>query len=491
MILLVLLSLPLLGALILLAAGTRRDRLARGVALVVLVADLAWLLGCWGWLGGFSRSGEWRLDLSLPWIAPLGASFHLALDGLSLVMLLLTLLLGVVAVLASWREIRTRAAFYYANLLALLTGIAGVFLTRDLFLFYCFWELMLIPMYFLIAVHGHENRRRAAMKFFLFTQAGGLLMLLSIVGVWLIHGGKTGIYTFDLPALLNTAIPAKIAPWLMAGMLAGFLVKLPAFPLHPWLPDAHTEAPTGGSVILAGLLLKTGAYGLLRFCFPLFLPALPTVRPLLVVLAVCGILYGAVLAMAQNDFKRLIAYSSISHLGYVLLALAIWQPMALSGAVMLMAAHGFSTGALFLLAGALGDRLHTRQLDRMGGLWGAVPRLSGAVLFFSLASLGLPGLANFNAEMLILFGGFASHPLAVSLATGGLVLATVYSLLLVQRAFHGPAPQPWAIADLDLREGAALVLLGSASLGLGLLPGWFLAWIEPAIRRLVQAGGAL
>ncbi|HNX96775.1 MAG TPA: NADH-quinone oxidoreductase subunit M [Candidatus Aminicenantes bacterium] len=491
MTLLVLLSLPLLGVATLVALGPRRDRLARWVSLAALLLDLAWLLAAWGRQGHFSRYGEWRVECLVPWIPSFGASLHLMLDGLGLVMLLLALGLGLVAVLASWREIERRAAFFHGNLLACLAGILGVFLARDLFLFYTCWELMLIPMYFMIGVHGHENRRAAATKFFLFTQAGGLLMLLSIVGVWLCHGQQTGVYTFDLPALLGTALPAGVAPWLMGGMLAGFLVKLPAFPLHVWLPDAHTEAPTGGSVILAGLLLKTGAYGLLRICFPLFPQTVPLLRPLLVALAIGGILYGALRAMAQDDFKRLVAYSSVSHLGYVLLALAVWRPMALAGAVVQMVAHGLSTGALFLLAGALDRRLHTRRLERMGGLWDAVPRLAGAVLFFSLASLGLPGLANFSGEALILFGGFDAYPLAVVLGAAGLVLAAVYSLRLVQRALHGPAGQEWHLADLDGREGGALLLLGAASLWIGLYPAPFLRVIEPALARLIQSGGTL
>ena len=287
-----------------------------------------------------------------------------------------------------------------------LAGIVGVFLAVDLFLFYFAWELMLIPMYFLIVIWGHERRVYAAMKFFLFTQFSGLLMLIAILALYFIHHQATGVYTFEYSELLGTQLSPGAELWIMLGFFVAFAVKLPVVPLHTWLPDAHTEAPTAGSVILAGLLLKTGAYGLLRFVIPLFPHAAHEFTPVALVLAVIGIVYGAVMAFSQTDLKRLVAYTSVSHLGFVLLGIFSWNPLALQGAIMTMICHGLSTGALFILVGGLQERIHTRDLERMGGLWTVAPRLSGAALFFSLASLGLPGLGDFVGEFLVLLGSY-------------------------------------------------------------------------------------
>ena len=351
-------------------------------------------------------NGPWLADMKLPWIPQLGASIHLAMDGLSLVLVGLTVFLGIMSVLCSWTEIRDRAGFFHFNLLWTLSGILGVFLALDLFLFYFFWELMLVPMYFLISIWGHENREYASYKFFIFTQAGGLLMLLSILGLYFIHGRDTGVYTFDYTLLLGTSMSPAAAFWLMLGFFVAFAVKLPAIPIHTWLPDAHTEAPTAGSVILAGLLLKTGAYGLLRFVLPLFPDASATMALAAMVIAVTGIIYGAVLAFGQNDLKRLVAYTSVSHMGFVLLGIFAGNLISLSGAVMQMVAHGVSTGALFILVGMIQERIHTRDMDRMGGLWSLVPRLSAVGLVFALASLGLPGFGNFVGEFLVLSGSY-------------------------------------------------------------------------------------
>jgi NADH-quinone oxidoreductase subunit M len=289
------------------------------------------------------------------------------MDGLSLLLVLLTVLLGLMAVVASWSEIRERVGFFHFNLLWVLAGIVGVFLALDLFLFYVFWEMMLVPMYFLIGIWGHESRIYAAIKFFIFTQASSLLMLLAIVTLFFLHHQQFGVYTFDYIALLGTPLGPGMAMWLMLGFFVAFAVKLPVVPFHTWLPDAHTEAPTAGSVILAGLLLKTGAYGLLRFVVPLFPEAARAFAPAAMVLGVIGILYGAVLAFAQTDLKRLVAYTSISHLGFVVLGIFAWNEWALQGAVMQMICHGLSTGALFILVGALQERLQTRDMGRMGG----------------------------------------------------------------------------------------------------------------------------
>jgi NADH-quinone oxidoreductase subunit M len=312
-------------------------------------------------------------------------------------------------------------------------------------------------------------------------------MLLAILGLYLVHGRATGEYTFDYPRLLGTAMAPATALWLLLGFAAAFLVKLPAVPLHTWLPDAHTEAPTAGSVILAGLLLKTGAYGLLRFAVPLFPGAAAQCAPVAMALGVVGILYGAVLAFAQTDFKRLVAYTSVSHLGFVLLGIFAGNLLARQGAVMQMLCHGLSTGALFMLVGALDDRLHTRDLRRLGGLWTAAPRMGALALCFALASLGLPGLGNFVGEFLVLLGSFRVNIALTVLATAGLVAATVYSLWMIQQAFHGTAREPWRPADLNVREMAVLLAMLAALLWLGLFPQPVLDAAAPALERIQAA----
>jgi NADH-quinone oxidoreductase subunit M len=320
------------------------------------------------------------------------------------------------------------------------------------------------------SIWGHENRVYAAIKFFIFTQASSLLMLLAILTLFFLHHQQTGVYTFAYDQLLGTLMDPSTAMWLMLGFFVAFAVKLPAVPFHTWLPDAHTEAPTAGSVILAGLLLKTGAYGMLRFVLPLFPQAAWLFAPAAMVLAVTGILYGAVLAFAQADLKRLVAYTSISHLGFVLLGIFAWNELALQGAVLQMICHGISTGALFMLAGALQARLHTRDMRRMGGLWSTAPRLGGVGLFFAMAALGLPGLGNFLAEFLVLVGSFRVSALLTMVATLGLVTATVYALRLVQQTFHGPNTEGWRIPDLTARNMATMAVMIAALVWLGLYP---------------------
>jgi NADH-quinone oxidoreductase subunit M len=344
-------------------------------------------------------------------------------------------------------------------------------------------------MYFLIAIWGHENRIYAAIKFFLFTQASGLLMLVAILGLVFAHQRATGIYTFDYVDLLGTSMRPSTAMWLLLGFFVAFAVKLPAVPLHTWLPDAHTEAPTAGSVVLAGLLLKTGAYGLLRFAVPLFPAAARAFAPVAMVLGVIGILYGAVLAFAQTDLKRLVAYTSVSHLGFVLFGIFAWNGLALQGAVMQMICHGISTGALFILVGALQERIHTRDLRRMGGLWAAVPRMGGVAMVFALASLGLPGLGNFVAEFLILVGTYQFSRLLTVIATLGLVVATVYALSLIQRAFHGPNSAGWKCPDLSVRDMAILTATIVIIVWLGLYPQPVLGTAGPALQGLQRYAG--
>ncbi|MGW8251137.1 MAG: complex I subunit 4 family protein, partial [Anaerolineales bacterium] len=367
-------------------------------------------------------------------------------------------------------EIQYKVGFFHFNLLWLASALTGTLMALDLLLFYFFWELMLIPLYFLIGIWGHENRIYAALKFFIFTQFSSLLMLLSILGLYFLHGQSTGTYTFDYFALLGTTLAPLTAIWLMSGFFIAFGVKLPLVPLHPWLPDAHTEAPTAGSVQLAGLVLKVAAYGFIRFLIPLFPGAAATIAPLAMSLGVIGILYAAVLAFAQTDLKRLVAYTSISHMGFVILGIFSWNTYALQGAIILMLSHGISTGALFILVGELQERTHTRDLRRMGGLWDTAPKMGRVGLLFAVASLGLPALGNFVGEFLILLGTYQAAPLFAILATLGFIVATVYSLVMVQRIFSGPNKDAWKFPDLNTRELLIMTVLIVLIFWLGLYP---------------------
>ena len=504
MILFWILIIPLAGGLLAWVAGSRgpyaarkNKLISRWISLISLAVDMV-LVVCL-WLGEprtVLPAGEaWIAEMSQPWLPALGVSFHLAMDGISLLLVLLTVFLGMTAVISSWSEIERNVGFFHFNLMATLTGIIGVFIAVDLFLFFFFWELMLVPMYFLIAFWGHEKRLYAAVKFFIFTQLSGLLMLVAILGLYFIHGSVTGTYTFDYFKLLGTPMASSIALLLMLGFLAAFLVKLPAVPLHTWLPDAHTEAPTAGSVILAGLLLKTGGYGLLRFAVPLFPGAAKDLAVFAMAIGVIGIIYGAVLAFAQTDLKRLVAYTSISHMGFVLLGIFAWNEIALQGVVIQMLCHGISTGALFILAGARQERIHTREMQRMGGLWAVVPRLGGTWVFFALASLGLPGMGNFIGEFLVLLGLYrVSVPMTV-LAALGLVVSTVYAVWMIQKALFGINREGWRIPDLEAREITVMGAMIAMILWLGLYPQPYLntareglASLQKITRLTMQAG---
>jgi NADH-quinone oxidoreductase subunit M len=486
MILAWLIIIPFIGGLLAWLFGNRDHILSRWISLAALALDAVLLIILWSAISSPAalERGAWPAELILPWIPQIGANFHLAVDGLSLILIALTLFLGIISVVCSWTEIRERVGFFHMNLLWILSGILGVFMALDLFLFYFFWELMLIPMYFLINLWGHENRVYASLKFFIFTQAGGLLMLISILALYFIHGANTGQYTFDYSLLLGTNMTPRAAFWIMIGFIIAFIVKLPAIPFHPWLPDAHTEAPTAGSVILAGLLLKTGAYGLLRFVLPLFPDAVASITQAMLTLSVIGIIYGAVLAFGQRDLKRLVAYTSVSHMGFVLLGIFVGSRTSLSGAVMQMVAHGVSTGALFIIVGMIQERLHTRDMAALGGLWSIMPLLSGAGMVFALASLGLPGFGTFVAEFMILIGSFRAHSVITAIAASGLVLSAIYSLWIVQRAFHGAPAANLISADLTLRETGMMAILIIAILWLGLFPGQLLNITDPVLNAI-------
>jgi NADH-quinone oxidoreductase subunit M len=467
-------------------AARRSPLLARWIAVASLLADLLVCFGIWiAHLGGLQPAPvRWFVECDFAWISQFGIRIHLAIDGLSLTLLLLTYFLGIMAVLSSWTEIRERVGFFHFNLLWVLAGITGVFLAMDLFVFYLFWELMLVPMYFLIGIWGHERRIYAATKFFLFTQLSGLLMLIAIIALAVLHHQSTGVFTFDYEQLIDTTMSSRTALLLMLGFLVAFAVKLPAFPFHTWLPDAHTEAPTAGSVILAGLLLKTGAYGLIRFVLPLFPGPSHELAPVFMTVGVIGILYGAVLAIGQTDLKRLVAYTSVSHMGFVLLGVFAGNEIALEGAVVQMVSHGISTGAMFILAGLLQERMHTRDIAAMGGLWESMPALSGASLVFAMASLGLPGLGDFVGEFLVLLGAYRANATLTVVATLGLLIATLYGLRFAQNAFQGPNPHHWKLPDLRLREWAVVGLMMACLLWIGLYPQPILKTVRPSLAAV-------
>lgn len=489
MILIWLLAILLFAGALAWAAARWNPRLARCISLIAVSVDF--VLALWVWARNFHQASllphsAWFEEVNWNWIPSWGVHFHLAMDGLSLLLVLLSCFLGIVSVLASWTEIQEGVGFFHLNLLWVLAGIVGVFLAVDLFLFYFAWELMLIPMYFLIAIWGHERRVYAAIKFFLFTQLSSLLMLIAILGLYFFHHAVTGIYTFEYSDLIGTPLSPHAAMWLMLGFFVAFAVKLPMFPLHTWLPDAHTEAPTAGSIVLAGLLLKTGAYGMLRFVVPLFPSAAHRFAPIAMTLGVVGIVYGAIVAYGQTDLKRLVAYTSVSHLGFVLLGIFAWNSLALQGALIAMICHGFSTGALFALVGALQERTHTREMDRLSGLWATIPRLSGAGLFFALASMGLPGLGDFVGEFLVLLGTYKEHLGLTIVAVLGILASTFYALQLVQRAFHGPNTNRWSVKDLLPREVLMLAPMVIVLLWLGLYPQPVFNTFRPAMQGLEQ-----
>ena len=425
------------------------------------------------------------------WIDRFGIRYTLGMDGISALMVLLTAVITVIAMLVSWKSIKERVALHYLLILVMECGLLGVFLSLDLFLFYLFWEVMLIPMFFLIGIWGHGRKIYSAVKFFLYTLFGSLLMLLAIIGVYLFHGAQSGSYTFALQALTHTAIPPSSALWLFAAFLLAFAIKVPLFPLHTWLPDAHTDAPTAGSVLLAGLLLKTGAYGLIRFAIPLFPAAAVTFAPVLTVLAVTGIIYGSWVAYAQTDMKRLVAYSSVGHMGFVALGIFAWTPVSLSGSLLQMVNHGITTGALFALVGMLDERTGTRDVGAYGGVWGKAPQLSAFFLLFSMASAGLPGLNNFTGEFIILAGTFRVSPLAASAAFAGILLPLIYTVRLVQQVLFGTERRPLPLADLSPREGLILAVLALMALGLGLHPAPLLELVKLPVTLLTSGAGGM
>ncbi len=433
-----------------------------------------------------------QFEESCEWIrtAAFSINHHLGIDGISLFLVILTTFLTPLAILCSWRSVNRRVKSYLVCLLTLETGMIGVFCALDLVLFYIFWEVMLIPMYFLIGVWGGERRIYAAVKFILYTMVGSLLMLLAIIYLYFAHGGTS----FDLMEITRSlssgamALGAREEFWLFMAFLLAFAIKVPMFPFHTWLPDAHVEAPTAGSVILAGVLLKMGTYGLLRFCLPLFPAAAIDAAPYISVLAIIGIIYGALVAMVQPDLKKLVAYSSVSHMGLIVLGIFAFNIQGIEGATLQMLNHGLSTGALFLLVGMIYDRRHTRKIADFGGLAHVSPVYAVAFLVVTLSSIGLPGLNGFVGEILILMGSFASSKVFGSLAALGMILGAVYMLWMYQRVFLGKLENPdnAAIKDINIREKLILLPIVLVMLWIGVYSGPFLSRMEVSIQQVQE-----
>jgi NADH-quinone oxidoreductase subunit M len=478
--------LPLLGAALVFVLPRRAEGLVKVTALATTLVTFA-----------VSVPLFMRFDASLSayqfveqraWMPTLGVSYHLGVDGISLLLVLLTTFLMPLVLLSSWHSIERRWKEFAITMLLLETGMLGVFVALDLFLFYIFWEAMLVPMYLIIGIWGGPNRIYAAVKFILYTLFGSLLMLVAILALYYLNGAATGVYTFDLPVLARYVLPAGRAQNLMFLAFAlAFAVKVPMWPFHTWLPDAHTEAPTPGSVILAGVLLKMGTYGFLRFCLPLFPQATITFAPWMFALAVIGILYGAWVSTVQADMKKLVAYSSVSHLGFVVLGLFTLNPQGMVGAIVQMVNHGLSTGALFLIVGMLYERRHTRLISEFGGLWKVVPALSALFLIVIFSSAGLPGLNGFVGEFLILVGAFQVHRPAAILATSGIIFAAVYLLWMFQRVIFGEVTNEAnrSLPDLSIREWVILVPVLACIVWIGVYPASFTGKTEASVQALI------
>lgn len=479
--------LPLAGSLLLLAFRSRTP-IAKALAFVVAAVELlltGWLYASWRNLAETTSELPGYLLLEdAQWIPAFGIRYSLGMDGISLLMVMLTSFTFCVALAVSWNAIKGRVVLFLALMLVMESGIMGVFLALDLALFYLFWEIMLIPMFFLIGIWGHGRNIYSTIKFFLFTMVGSLLMLLAIIALHLLHFRQSGMATFGLPELLHTELPFDTQLWLFAAFFLAFAIKFPLFPLHTWLPDAHTDAPTAGSVILAGLLLKTGSYGLIRFGYPLFPLAAHALTPLFYTLALLSIFYASLIAFAQEDMKRLIAYSSIGHMGYVAIGIAAWDPVALSGSILQMANHGVTTGALFCLIGMLDERAHTREIAAYGGLWGKIPLWSFFFLLFSLTSLGLPGLNSFVGEFLILAGTMRKAPVVVAFSFVGIILPLIYMVRLVQEVLFQKERQPLQLPDLDMREISILAALLLLNVWVGVHPAPLLDMIHLPVQLL-------
>ncbi len=494
---------PLAGALILLLIDKRNENAIRWIANIVALVGFVISVPLWFWYN--TSNPDFQFVERAPWIPSIGADYFLGVDGFSTLLILLTTMMGFIAVLSSWTAITERVKEYDIFLLVLQTGMLGAFMALDFLLFFLFWEVMLVPMYFLIGIWGSANRLYSAIKFFLYTLVGSVVMLLGILALYFSYTDPaTGAHTFDIVQLQKAGFDPNLQWWVFLAFFLGFAIKVPMFPFHTWLPDAHTDAPTAGSVILAAVLLKMGTYGFLRFSLPILPDASRQFVPMMVVLSIIGIVYGALVALAQRDWKRLVAYSSVSHMAMVMLGMFALTPVGITGSIVQQLNHGISTGALFLIVGIVYERRHTREISEYGGLSKIMPVFAAVFLLMTMSSIGLPTLNGFIGEVMILQGVFvANNPFLgggrvwAAFAASGVVLGAAYMLYLYQRTMFGKVDNPKneGLLDLSHREFATFVPLIVLAVWIGLYPSPFLRRLESSVQRVVarvnpQAGSA-
>jgi NADH-quinone oxidoreductase subunit M len=476
---------PLAGALLLLFVSKRSENTIKWIANLFAAAGFLVSVPLWFWYN--PQNPDYQFQERLPWIPSIGAEYFLGVDGFSVLLILLTTLMGLIAVLSSWTAITERLKEYYIFLLVLQTGMLGAFMALDFLLFFLFWEVMLVPMYFLIGIWGSANRLYSAIKFFLYTLVGSVVMLLGILALYFAYYNATGQYTFDVTRYQVHGFPAGLQWWVFLAFFLGFAIKVPMFPFHTWLPDAHTDAPTAGSVILAAVLLKMGTYGFIRFSLPILPDATRAFVPLMVTLSIIGIVYGALVAMAQRDWKRLVAYSSVSHMAMVMLGMFALNPVGITGSIVQQLNHGISTGALFLLVGVVYERRHTREISEYGGLSKVMPIYAAIFLLMTMSSIGLPALNGFIGELLILQGIFAVSLAWAAVAASGIVLGAAYMLWLYQRTMFGKVENPKneKLPDVGVREFALFAPLIVLAVWIGLYPSPFLRRLDTSVSRVI------
>lgn len=477
---------PLIGAVLLLLVPRARHDSVKSISLII--AFITMLLSFMLYAMFDPLANGMQFEVNVPWITSLGIHYHMGIDGISLLLIVLTAILTVLCILASWNSITTGVKGYFISFLLLETGMIGVFCALDLFMFYVFWEVMLIPMYFIIGVWGGPRRVYAAIKFVLFTMFGSLLMLVAVLYMLFAYQNFSGEYSFDMLKLMEMTIPYQTQLWLFGAFALAFAIKVPMFPFHTWLPDAHVEAPTAGSVILAGVLLKMGTYGFIRICLPMFPEATIAYLPYICILALIAIIYGALVAMVQKDVKSLVAFSSVSHMGFIMLGMFVLNLEGFEGAVLQMINHGISTGALFLVVGMIYERRHTRMIAEFGGIAKVMPTYAAIFMIVTLSSIGLPLTNGFVGEFLILLGVFKANYVYGIIAASGVVFAACYMLWMYQRVFFGKVTREEnkSLKDIDWREKIILVPLVLLIFWIGIYPKPLLERIEPAAKQILQ-----
>jgi NADH-quinone oxidoreductase subunit M len=476
---------PLVGALLLLFVNKANGNAIRWIANLFTFAGFLVSVPLWFWYD--TQNPDFQFVERAQWIPSIGAQYFLGVDGFSVLMILLTTMMGFIAVLSSWTAITERVKEYYIFLLILQTGMLGAFVSLDFLLFFLFWEVMLVPMYFLIGIWGSDRRLYSAIKFFLYTLVGSVIMLLGILALYFYYHSLTNVYSFDITEYQKLSLPFNLQWWIFLAFFLGFSIKVPMFPFHTWLPDAHTDAPTAGSVILAAVLLKMGTYGFIRFSLPILPDATRYFVPMMVLLSIIGIVYGALVAMAQSDWKRLVAYSSVSHMAMVMLGMFALNPVGITGSIVQQINHGISTGALFLIVGVVYERRHTRQISEYGGLSKVMPVYAAVFLVMTMSSIGLPALNGFIGELLILQGVFVANKIWAVFAASGVVLGAAYMLWLYQRTMFGKIENPKneKLPDLSLREFATFVPLLVLAFWIGLYPAPFLRRLDSSVGRVI------